>query len=513
VNCDHIPSITQTFPRQQRFGNNNNHTRTDVYAFQVINQLDWFAEGKLLGEHNFTLKNRFYTEQETRRQSRPGDRMYEISANDPVALTTYYSNDPRYEEARYGWYVGTDNLTKDVLTLSDSWRPTRHLTVTPALSYAYAFADDDRGNKVMNNGAFAPGFSTVWDATHDGRTALRASLSSYVDMDVGSVARHMLGSQTSQRCRWNAASQAYDTGCVYSGGLTRNTIGSPCGPSGIEVTGEPCNEPLRVPRTLEYSVGGEREVLQGVALSLDFVHRTFSNQYEINETNRIWNGGGTQLDGGGGYRNGRAEQISDLGTPDGAQRTYDGITFGVTKREGRFKARTSYTWSRLVGTVAGGTGNAWGDIPGRDIYLDGYLPDDHRHEVKISMSVQATQWLSFGSRTTYTSGQPYDRLFRNDETGSYDVYRATRGINPGANVNDPADDRQLRLPDQLELNLQGRVNLLPLIGKRLELYVDVLNALALRTVTGVGSNDGTDFNVERAWMDPFRIRLGLNFRY
>jgi len=37
--------------------------------------------------------------------------------------------------------------------------------------------------------------------------------------------------------------------------------------------------------------------------------------------------------------------------------------------------------------------------------------------------------------------------------------------------------------------------------------------LGLRTVTGVGTNDGQDFNVERSWMDPFRIRLGLNYRY
>jgi hypothetical protein len=35
----------------------------------------------------------------------------------------------------------------------------------------------------------------------------------------------------------------------------------------------------------------------------------------------------------------------------------------------------------------------------------------------------------------------------------------------------------------------------------------------VRTVTAVGVNDGQDFGVERSWMDPFRIRLGLNFRY
>jgi hypothetical protein len=517
VDCEHIPAVLQTFPRQQRLENDNNHTRTDVFAFQVINQLDFFADSTILGEHNLTLKNRFYAEQETRKQSRPGDKLIELTGNDPSALTTYYANDPRYEDPRYGWFIGTDTLYKDVLTLSDNFKPTRHLTITPSISNAWGKASDARGNQVINASSLAPGLSAVWDATHDGRTAVRGSVNTYLDLDIGAVARHMLGSQAQQRCRWNATTQAYDTGCVFSGGLSRNTIGLPCGPSGFTADGQRCDSPLEIPRTYELAVGAERELVQGVALALDFVHRKYTHQYEINETNRIWNDGGTQLDGRGGYRNGRAETILDLETPTGAQRRYEGVTLGVTKREGRLKARISYTWSELVGTVAGGSASgantAWGDIPSRDRYLDGYLPDDHRHEVKGSLSFQATTWLSFGSRTTYTSGQPTERLFRNDETGTYDVYRATRGINPGANVNDPGDDRQLRLPDQFELNLQGRLNLLPLIGKRLDLYVDVLNALAIRTVTTVGTNDGQDFGVERAWMDPFRIRLGLNFRY
>jgi hypothetical protein len=260
-------------------------------------------------------------------------------------------------------------------------------------------------------------------------------------------------------------------------------------------------------------MGAEREVVQGLALSLDLVHRQYTNQYEVNESNRIWNRAGTTLEPTGMYKNGRAETVSDLETPDGASRRYDGASLGVTKREGRLRARISYTWATLVGSVFNSSSNPYGDIPGRDIYLYGALPDDHRHEVKVSLGYQATNWLSFGSRTTYTSGMPYDRLYRNDVTGSYDIYHATRGINSGNNINDPADDRTLRLPDQLEVNVQARLNLLPLIGKRLDLYVDLLNALALRTATAVGTNDGQDFGVERAWMDPMRIRLGLNYRY
>jgi hypothetical protein len=58
-----------------------------------------------------------------------------------------------------------------------------------------------------------------------------------------------------------------------------------------------------------------------------------------------------------------------------------------------------------------------------------------------------------------------------------------------------------------------RVNLLPVIGQKLELYVNVLNALALRTTTAVVQNDTPDFGTQSARMAPFRLHLGLNYRY
>jgi hypothetical protein len=511
VDCDHIPSTIQTLPYPARTGNNNNHTRTDVYGLQFVNQLDWFPETHLLGEHNLSIKDRFYTEQEIRKQSRPGNLLYEVSdGSKPVSLTEYYSNDPRFEDPHFGWYIGTDWLSKNVVTLADNWKPSRYLTVTPSVSHIWATASDSRGNQILSNQTFAPGLAAIWDPMHDGRMAVRASASTYVDADVGAVARHGLGSQTAKKCNFNPTTNLYDQNCVFSGGLSPNTIGRPCGPAGVDAEGADCLEKLQLPRTYELTAGAEREVWQGLALSLDYVHRSYTHQYEINEINRIWNPSGTQVVG---YRNGRPEQINDLETPAGAYRKYDGISVGVTKREGRVKTRASYTWSKLYGTAAGGTNNLWGDIPARDLFTDGYLADDHRHELKVSVSYQATTWLSFGSRTTYTSGQPYNRFFRNDETGTFDALRGPVGVNPGTTPNDPSGYRPLRLLDQLEVNLQTRLSLLPLIGQKLDFYVDVTNILGLRTPTAYGTNDGQDFGVERAWMPPLSVRLGLNYRY
>jgi hypothetical protein len=177
------------------------------------------------------------------------------------------------------------------------------------------------------------------------------------------------------------------------------------------------------------------------------------------------------------------------------------------------KLTGSYTWSRLEGNVGGEEDNEYGDIPPRNDYLWGFLPYDRRHEVRASATWQVSRWFSTGLNYNFYSGSPFSRKFWNPETGRYDDYRARTGIDPGTNVNDPGDDRALRLPDLQQLHLQLRAHLQPLIKINLEAYVDVLNALALRTTTAVYVENGPSFGQPSARMDPFRLRLGLRFRY
>src|SRR5205085_3380046 len=117
----------------------------------------------------------------------------------------------------------------------------------------------------------------------------------------------------------------------------------------------------------------------------------------------------------------------------------------------------------------------------------------HRHEFKMNFVYQATNWLSLGMMYNYYSGLPYNRYFRNDQTLSYENLRAQTGSNPGNNINDPSDDRILRLPDIHDISGQVRMNLLPFIGQKLEIYANVLNMLRLRTTTAVLQNDTSDF--------------------
>jgi hypothetical protein len=506
--CDSVSQIIQTVPKRSERGNSGTHSRQDTVDVQLLNRMEVFLDTKSLGDHAIQLSSNFFAEQDTTYTSTPGDMVTQYKGAVPDTRTLYFSNDPRLEPARTGWYISRVDWRRHTGILKDTWRPTRHFTVTPAMSHVWATASNSAGDQVVSSTAFIPSLSTAWDATHDGRTVVRASFSNYADVEVENQARHTLGGRVSQKCTWNESTEKFDKDCSYSGGPSRNTFGSPCGPLGIDITGSSCLEDLSIPRTFEYTLGAERELVQGVALSLDGIYRHFTHQWDTRETNRIWNDAGTALIPGNSYRNGRNQTISDLATPDYAQRRYMGITLGLRKREGRLKIQTAYTWSMLRGAAG-----SYGDNPGQNVFAYGYLDDDHRHEIKALALYQLLPWLSTGIRYEYRSGTPYNRLFRNDVASDFTDYRAGLGINPGTNINDPGDDRALRLPDLQSFNLQVRANLLPLIGQRLELYVDVLNLLAERTTTAVTEDDTTAFGLPSGRASPFRIRLGLNYRY
>jgi hypothetical protein len=516
LDCDHIPGIKQSFPQDQEWINSDAHTRNDAIHLQFVNRMDWFLDSKRFGEHNIKFQSTLFSERDIEMTSVPGDNIIQYNGSaaggagqrEPQNQTTYFSNDPRISDARYGWYIEEVNWMRHVATLSDAYRATRYLTISPAISHIYGKSFSTNGSGTFNSGAFSPSLSAAWDATHDGRTVLRGSYSALGDVEVKRFAEHNLGGRVSERCNWNSTTQAFDSGCTYSGGASSNTVGLPCGSTGLDAQGRSCREKLKIPRTHEVTMGAEREVAPGVAIGLDGMYRAFRNQFDTRETNRRWNNSGTGLTLSGAFKNGRNQEISDLGTPSTAKRNWMGATLTAKKREGRFRVQGSYTLSKLEGA-----GGAYGDNPGQDIYLWGYLGDDHRHEVKALSTYRLTNWLTTGIRYSYRSGTPYNRIYRNPVTNDESDYRARLGVNPGTNVNDPGDDRELRLPDLMSFNLQARVNLQQFIGQRLEFFVDVLNVLATRTVTAIEETEGPAFGRGTGRQGPFKVRLGLNYRY
>jgi hypothetical protein len=86
-------------------------------------------------------------------------------------------------------------------------------------------------------------------------------------------------------------------------------------------------------------------------------------------------------------------------------------------------------------------------------------------------------------------------------------------VDPGTNINDPTDDRALRLPDIQRLNLRLAANMKPLINQNLEFSLDFLNVLNLRTTTAVITDNGPNFGVPRTLLNGTLLRLGVRYRY
>jgi hypothetical protein len=526
--CEHIAPELQNVPRQVYSKNYFARSDTVTRKAQFINTLEAFVDSKIFGEHDIRLKNDFHYESVGVASTVPGGRIVHYQGLQPSQQVETFSNDPRTDgEARYGYFIRTTNVWRNSTALSDAFKVTRRLTLTPGVALTFAQGGNNlpspptppAGSVAITpetHKAFAvtPHLAIAWDATGDGRTAIRGSFNQYVDVDLTPLARHTVGGPVTRTCPWDPATNAPSANCTYGGGLSGRTVGLPCSPTGYDAQGNSCVKKLKTPRTTEYTVGVEREVVPGIALGGDLIYRKYANQYEQLETNRIWNDSGTDRVPVGAYRNGAAQTVLDIETPDGAKRTYRAGTISAHKREGALKINAGYTLAYLRGTVLDGINNPYGDIGPRDIYLDSFLVDDSRHNIRLTSTYAWTRWLTTGVLYDYKSGRPYLRRFFNTWTLAYEDYRARAGINPGTNLNDPSDDRESRLPDIQQLNIQVRVNWRPLIGIDLETYADVLNALALRTDKSVVQDDG------RLWgtsvndrLLPFRLRLGVNYRW
>ncbi len=490
--CYDTPNVRQTIPGTLEDGNGPRHDFNNLQAVQFNNSLDWFLTGAL-GTHKIRLSHRFWTERSLRRTAQTGDRQIELAGNGPLRQTEFYANDPRLEPAEFGFFSSTVYQRRHVALLSDAWGITKHFTLTPALAFAQSQATNDAGVYPIKLNAFLPSLQAVWDVSKDGSTVLRASGSVYADMELERVGRHPLGTQVQQRCNWNPATEAYDQECQYSGGAT-NTVA----------------KNLTTPRTYELTLGGEHEATPGTTVGLDLIYRQFTNPFEDVETNRIWNESGTAILG---YRNGRNETISELRTPSEAYRRYYGMTASLSKQEGDLLVNASYTLGFLNGNVLDGFNNFWGTIPSMDRFLDGPLDDDHRHEIKLTGTYQWTPWLSTGFRYLYISGTPAQRLYYNAALGTYQTYRAGSGIDPGLNLNDPEDDRAIRLPDRQLFNLQVRAMLEPFLKQNVSVFFEMVNVLGLRTTLTQGTADGRDYGVPLTRTDPLRFRIGIDFRW
>jgi hypothetical protein len=179
----------------------------------------------------------------------------------------------------------------------------------------------------------------------------------------------------------------------------------------------------------------------------------------------------------------------------------------------------SYTLSRNQGTKDDAETNTqftlFMDNPRQDAFAEGFLPSHRPHVLKVTGSYDFDFGLSLGASYLYQSGQHFDRFFLNESPIFDDFFdrRAPRGFDPGTDLNDPADDFELILPDRNQFDLRAQYSLAPLTGQKMVLIADVFNVFNLGAPTNVVQTDTEDFGTIIGRQSPLTIQLGVRYIY
>jgi len=513
-NCSSIAAHTDVLSGALR-NNYSSQSRSLRQSVEMSGSIEYFADWRKMGSHHFKLGGRFQLDRYESAQTVPGDAVYGEVATptgvEPVWQQETCSTDPKLNNGvcNKNWLYSDLSARQGLYYLTDAFKPTRYLTLTPGVALHVTSSHNDKGQVATDALTFTPHIQVAWDPTHDGKTVLRASFNNYVDHGFLSLAALSSRDLYSKRCDWDDQVKAYIRNCRSSGGDSATTIGLPCGPDGLNPDGSSCKEKLRLPRVWEYTLGAEREIVTGITLGADYIYRKFVHQWEDRETNGVWNQGGTGLERSGMFKTGRNEYVFDLETPNEARREYHAVTVLSRKREGRLKSEMSYTWTYYNGTGANSINGAFLDNPGQTQFY--YGPLDRRHDLRALVTYDTTNYLSLGVIFNFLSGAPYNHYYYDREYATFNALRTKRGYDTRNTLN-LDDDIPLRLPDIFSLNLQVRVSLLPIIKQRLEFYADVRNVLGLRTTTSVVQTDQF-FGRQVGRLDPTHVRLGLQYRF
>ncbi|HJZ84454.1 MAG TPA: TonB-dependent receptor [Polyangia bacterium] len=417
--------------------------------------------------------------------------------------------------------------------LQDTWSPTRYLHITPGAAIDFGRTANYQDHEITKFVTWTPHVNATWDATHDGKTAVRAGFNQYVDSGMLAISSFVGRDQFTRTCNWNPDTMQYDLGCRNGGGLAGVSVAQPYG---RDKDGNPLNadgsivcdksdprwpdcpvSDLSPPRTTEVLVGMDREIWTQFSLGGEFIYRQFDHLFEDIETNLIWDAKGADLATvGPQYKNGKAEFRFDLETPDAARRRYYGFTVNARKVLGRLHMLGSWTISKTEGTENSSFATVFLDNATQSHFYYGPLPDDHRHAIKVQVSYDVTDSFLVGAQYVYVTGAPYNEFFLNNFYGGYYDFRAPRGMIP-TNPNDPSTFKEGRLPDFTQLDLHASYSVKKYTGQNLMAVLDIFNLLNTRTpitfeeralpMGAVKFGDVTNRQI------PLQVRVGLRYVY
>jgi carboxypeptidase family protein/TonB-dependent receptor-like protein len=393
----------------------------------------------------------------------------------PADFTTY----PNRFQMRLGnlFYAMEDWRTNAFV--SDKWQVADKLTVNMGIRWDYQHMIPNTKD------AFAPRVGIAY--APDEKTVFRAGVGKFYEYQATAVAAFL------EQNAVISPSYLFDTGEDNSGSrgvMPANACLQPTGSNGKAVISAACRAMLSNTRNqvdagvffnpepvldgdrkmgylIGFSAGVQREVLPGIALTVDYVGNRGRDQtlrIDINEPRLLQNGtigrpGVSVFDPDGTLIPAQARATNFLRvlqymSSSEFNTDYDALELAVVRRlANRWSGRMSYTLSRAH-DVNGGFSNG-GNIVEKRVNDDlnprldyGLANTDNRHAFTAGANWDAWRGLGLGASTRYYSGNPVNEFLGRDANGDRD----------NSMTGQSAADRPLRGRDDATLPIASKVD-------------------------------------------------------
>ena len=388
------------------------------------------------------------------------------------------------------------------LFIQDRWKPFKRLTVLPGIRFDYGWTQNTAGKTVSSLFGVGPRLGFAFDLTGDQKTIWSASYgrsNETLSLLAASSTDNPL--QTTEQ--WNPKTGKWEP------------FSSSGGPGGTIIGGN-----LTPPHTDEFTTALRREIFKDSVAGIEYTYKRVSNIWDGIEQNQVWDPSGYRVVG---YLNGEPRQIYLYSTPDSNYRIYQGIDFTVESRPTpNWDLWAAYTVSWLYGPGAEQLGQVTGVEAGSSqfynprqrMFFDGFLPEDHRNNLKLRASY-TWRGLTVGAFFNYVSGSPLTKKFFNAQdavAGNYTNARSPQGTEPGSG-NDFKKVTELRLPDIISMDTRVEYDFHGLIKQHIIVMLDLFNMFNLAAATGLDNTDTATFGTAQGRQQPFRLQLGLRYNY
>ena len=395
--------------------------------------------------------------------------------------------------------------------VQDRWIPVRGLSINAGARYLRARLQNNIDQAIIDSSAVSWGVGAAWDPFRDGKTRISANFAQIADPGFLELSGYLNQNTFNyEYYPWEEAQQKWGEESTRASTPASN-ISHP---------------DFVVARSNEVFLSVQREIARDLGAEFNFVYRKFTHMWEDDEVNVLWNDNGTDSVG---FRNGIAEDVYRLRTPQESKRDYWALTLIVRKQlSDNFQMLGSYTYSRLAANSAGrSAGDRIGlspdfDNPTQRYYEDGIAGSDQPHVFKLQaaydnpnvwkIAEKFSMGYSVGGAMDFRSGTPINRLQYNAWRQGYGNYINKRGT-------------QERLPAYLGLDLRAALAM-SIAGTQVDIIVqifNILNSLDVRsadqralTSDGLpvfGTQSGAVFARPTSYQSPRRFEFGVRFSF